>query len=159
MDRPDTALNRRLLPEYGWQPNVLTGVLWWGKVLRRWERSCKKIRARLLFIDKVAKTRSLFVYNEEKLLLIQNKHIIVLRIWRLIGIVIQTRLLITQIGEMWVLYKAHLKTFTNLLVCAIISLWGLPMSFNRVILSLPLPDIFKARAINAELMNPVLGLL
>lgn len=33
------------------------------------------------------------------------------------------------------------------------------MPFHRVILSLLLPDAFKAEAINAELMNPVLGLL
>ena len=48
------------------------------------------------------------LHNEEKLLVMQNKHLLVMIICWLIAIVTQTRLLIIQIGEMCILYKAHL---------------------------------------------------
>lgn len=46
------------------------------------------------------------LYNEGKLLL-QNKDLPIIVIWRLIEIVTQTGFLITHIGEMCFLYKAH----------------------------------------------------
>lgn len=47
------------------------------------------------------------LYNEGKLLLTQNKDLPIIMIWRLTAIVTQTGFLITQIGEMCFLYKAH----------------------------------------------------